>query len=187
MPIITIADLFEHGFDAEVESLLRGNVTPGATVEGLAFRSFGSEWQGNLSTLIDFVGRVRESMTAADALGDQGLPPGFVVPEAIGRPTDQPFSTIGFASSDAQGNENAQAPNRLHLPFSIDSAEIPTPGDILQIIRDNPDVAVRSLATESPGLIKRLEELELERLVGVERDWEVSVTRIWRNIQNKIG
>lgn len=187
MPSIqTIQDLFDNGFDYEVTQFLAGNTPTIDSLRGLALRTFGEDWQGTPSTLLEFAQLVRQSMTAAENLTDEGLPPGFVVPGAPLTPGGPEFRTQGYGSSTTSQPDEAIASPNAHLPFQIDSDEIPTPAEILDVIRNDPALAASGLETNSPGLVKRLQDLQLEQQLGVNRDWEVAVTRIWRNLRSHL-
>lgn len=181
MPVTSIADLYEAGFDFEVAQFLEGNVSRVDSIQALAFRTFGSDWQGTIGTLTEFVGQVRAAMTAADNLTEAGLPPGFVIPGVPLRDGGEPIREIGYAVGNLAPGEEGEGPSEIRLPVVSDRATVATPSELLDELLADPELISSPPGGTSPRLQRRLQELNLERLADTDRNWEIAVTRIYRN------
>lgn len=85
------------------------------------------------------------------------------------------------AAADVGGGEVRD----VEIPFSIDTDLFLTPFELLEILENSEIGEVRSMLDDSPGLRKRLESLEFERIAPDPGNWQAAVTEIIERINEK--
>jgi hypothetical protein len=180
MAIETVSDLFAAGADFEAEQFVLGTVTRYDTLVDLLRNNFGAELAASPETIRQFETIVRQATRSADLISAGELSGLDLVPFRSGDSGTGKYNQRGYVIVSVSDPETGTAERSIRLPFSIDSEEPLSPGEIVGQIKDNPDIPLTSIETDSPGVRKRLAELEIDRLRGLATDWEAVIISIFR-------
>lgn len=180
MAITTINDLFNAGAEYEAEQWIAGNVTRVDSLYALLVRSYGAEMQASGPTVARFAARVSAGMDLAqNVTNGNDTPVGSVPFGPPGSPEGMVVSR-GIISSPSSEDEPEGRVTGLHLPFSIDTPQVITPSEVLDIIRAGGNEFFPPILGKSPDLIKRLEQLQFQQMTNPSDEVEAAIISILR-------